>query len=112
MAGEPCGLVAQAGHALDLSGADAFLGAAHLGNDEQPDLHGDFGVLEDRVDADGKLLSTVTALPKAGTDLFLGVGFDLVSLLQSAAVRADRAIGPHQRLDELYGLVFIGEKRG
>ena len=54
----------------------------------------------------------MATLPKAVTDLFFGIGFDLVGFLHPAAMRANRPIGPHQRLDKLYGLVFIGEKRG
>ncbi len=63
-------LVADAEHAVDLMGRDAFLAGGHQEQRRQPLGQRDFGALENGLDGHGELLAALGALKDARTVRF------------------------------------------
>lgn len=107
---EPRGLVGHAEHAVQLVRRHAGLGGRHQVAGEHPLVERDLGALEDGADRDGELLAALSALVQA-----LAVGLALkgayLGRVGVAAMGADRAVRPAERLQVLAGLVGVGEDR-
>src|SRR5262249_7106019 len=84
----------------DLVRADAFLGAVHQVDDEQPFPQRNLALFEDGPHADGKLLVATPALPQplayGALALALSMRSELVRFVHRTAVRADRAGWPEK----------------
>src|SRR6266536_3508914 len=117
---EPRGLGGQVVLALDLAGADAVLGGAHLEYHQQPRPDGDLGTLEDRPGQHRELLAAPSALPHAALRLLAGTGLagdavqraDIPGAVDQAAVRADRAAVPPQLLQQQVSVRLDGDHCG
>jgi hypothetical protein len=106
---EPRSFHATAEGALQLARRDAFLGRANEVDRLKPDMHRDVAGLEHAAHADGERLAASAAIPQTGAS-----GFTLRArcFADRAAVRANRAVGPHLLFDVFESGVFVGEARG
>src|SRR5450432_41698 len=110
---EPCGLVSDAEHAVNLVRTDGLLASAHEMHSEQPLIQCDLGIREYGSDDHGELLAAVFALHQARTACF---AVELVVIAQDAAMWAYRTVRPAQSLKVFAGFVSVlklwGEKIG
>lgn len=105
---EPGRLVGHAKHTLKLFAADTFLARAHQVSGIQPFVQRDMAALIDRANHYREVFAAIVALMKAGAMAFTLKARDV---LGRAAVWANRAIGPADRLKVFAGFGFIGEDR-
>lgn len=102
---EPCRLIGHAQCALKLLAADAFLAGAHQVHGLNPNVQFDFAALENGAHSDRELFAAILALVKAVT---MRLAFQLVVVfVYAAAMRADGAIRPANRLKPLAGRGFV-----
>jgi hypothetical protein len=105
---EPNRFVGDSGHSVNLVGTHALLAGTEQVGSKQPTVQGSVGVLEDRANCDGELFAAAPAFscPFADGLLGAGTGFQLTSVIDFSAVRADRDIGPSNGFIELAGRYF------
>jgi hypothetical protein len=108
VAHEPRGFVRYAERTAHLMRAHALLGRRHKTEREQPLIERNLAVLEDRTDRNREGFGAVVALMDAGTGRLT---CQLGDLVHAATMRADRTIGPMQRLKVFAGCVGVGEDR-
>ena len=106
MGHEPRSLVRHAKHAFQLLRAHALLARAHQVIREDPLVKGNLGALEHGADRDRELHLAVGAVQQAGT---VRGAVQAGIALRAAAVRADGAMGPVDRLKVLARRVFVVE---
>src|SRR5579872_7105474 len=106
---EPSGLVAHAEHAVNLMGADAFLAGRHQVNGRPPLRKRNLGALENRAHRDRELLFAIAAIIETGACRF---AFNAADLAEASAMRTDRAVRPHKRLDSLASYIVVSESFG
>ena len=102
MAHEPCGLVADVHHPVELMGADAFLAAGHQVEGLQPLVQGDLAALHDGAHRDREILPALLRSTTIHARLF-----GLVSLSDRAAMRANRLPTPTEPFEVLSGLLVV-----
>ena len=89
-------------------GRNAFLAAGHEMKRQHPLAQADVATLHDRSDRDGELAATRTAVEQP---VLSGLAFHAVDVLDIAAMRAVRAIGPAQGFKVFTGLGFVVKDR-
>src|SRR4051812_46613100 len=104
MGNEPRGLEGAAKGAVKLVAADPLFRRRHEEDCLQPVAHGDVASLEYRPDLHGKGLAALVALVRANAG---ALAAHLADPVNSAAVRANRAVSPNARLDEGIGCGFV-----
>ena len=102
MAEIPCGLVAHAERALNLTGRHSLLCFTEQERGKEPLCQRQVGVIENRAGGDGKLVVAILAVE----ELLFGVEFDSGHL----AARALRASGPAQPRQQLAALLVCREQ--
>jgi anti-sigma factor RsiW len=106
---EPGGAVgAEAEHAPKLVRGDRLFRGAHKVRREEPLMQRDMAALVQSADRRRKRLPAVLALVDARAG---ALAFHFGCVADGAAMRADRAIGPAQRLEVLPGFFFVVEYR-
>ena len=101
---EPRGLVGDIERAVELVSGDALLARRHQVERLQPLVQRDLAALHDRALGDGEVLAAFLL----GAAIHAGL-LGLVGVVDRAAVRADRAIGPEQAFQESAGRVVVAE---
>jgi len=106
---EPNRLVADSGHAVHLVSAHAFLTGTEQVGRENPAVERNMAILKYGANGDGELFAASVALPHAFANGLLGAGtrFQLTSVIDFSAVRADRAFGPADGFQQFSGVVFV-----
>ena len=105
---EPRRLVADAQHAVELVSADTFLAGAQQVHGVDPLVQRNLGTLQDGADGDRELLTAGVALDDT---IAVRNAVKPGDTLDFATVRANRPVGPVDRLQMLTGSVVI-EKGG
>ena len=108
VAKEPSRLIRHAKHPLELERAHALLGCAHEMHSKQPLGERNLAAFHARADSDRKLVVTGSAVIEAGAMGFALALCDLL-LIEVAAMRAARTIGPTDRLKDFAGRVIVGK---
>src|ERR1700730_14598918 len=111
---EPCALVGNAEHPMELVRTHSLLTRAEKMNRLEPRRKRDMGILEDRAHANGELLSAGATLPYASANGMLRFGLSLQAIRFSnhAAVRANSPFRPAQLFDKLASGIFVAEVLG
>src|SRR5262245_54211098 len=108
MGHEPCALVSDAQHAMELVRTDALLGRTHQMRRHHPLMEWNVGTFINGTDANRILLAAGVAVIPALAHAPAAKGR---SLVQRAAVRAYRAIRPTDCLKVLTGCGLVSEDR-